>query len=87
MPTTPLAAAGARIDRPVSLPVAAKHRPAAIAAAEPPLEPDGMWSRFHAFLVGGESKPSANSCVVTFPKTIAPASLSLRTTVQSESAT
>ena len=52
MPAMPLAAAGARIDPPVSLPVAAKQSPAAIAAPEPPLEPEGMWIRFHGFLVG-----------------------------------
>src|SRR6202020_2384896 len=83
LPPTLCAAGGARIDPPVSLPVAAKHRPAAIAAPDPPLDPDGMWFRFQAFFVGRESKPNANSCVVTLPRTIAPASRNLRTTVES----
>ncbi len=39
MPTMPQHAAGWRIEAPVSLPRAAKARPAATAAAEPPLEP------------------------------------------------
>ena len=42
IPAIPFAAAGARIEPPVSLPVAAKQRPAAIAAPDPPLEPDGI---------------------------------------------
>ena len=43
-PTIPQHAAGMRIEPPVSVPSAASHRPAASAAAEPPLEPPGMRS-------------------------------------------
>jgi len=41
-PTMPHRAAGWRIDMAVSLPMAAKARPAATAAAEPPDEPPVM---------------------------------------------
>ncbi len=40
-----------RIEPPVSVPRAAKHRPAATAAAEPPLEPPEVRSRFQGLLV------------------------------------
>ncbi len=40
-PTVPVSAAGWRIEPPVSVPVAAAHRRAATAAAEPPDEPPG----------------------------------------------
>ena len=39
MPTVPVKAAGCRIEPPVSVPVAPRHRLAATAAAEPPEEP------------------------------------------------
>src|SRR5262249_59129981 len=71
----------------VSLRVAEKHRPAVFAAPAPPLDPDGIWFRFQAFFVGRESKPNANSCVVTLPSIIAPASRNLRTTVESSAGT
>src|SRR5919112_6242832 len=41
MPTVPVKAAGWRIDPPVSVAVAPRHRRAATAAAEPPEEPPG----------------------------------------------
>ncbi len=41
MPTTPLAAAGQRIEPSVSVPSDAAHRLAATATAEPELEPQG----------------------------------------------
>ena len=41
-PTTPQQAAGIRIDPPESEPSAASARPAASAAAEPPLEPPAI---------------------------------------------
>jgi hypothetical protein len=39
MPTMPVKAAGCRIEPPVSVPVAPRHRFAATAAADPPEEP------------------------------------------------
>src|SRR6185312_15243587 len=41
MPTVPVMAAGCRIEPPVSVAVAARHRSAATAAEEPPEEPPG----------------------------------------------
>ena len=41
MPTVPVNAAGWRIEPPVSVAVAPRHRPAATADAEPPDEPPG----------------------------------------------
>ena len=51
----PVKAAGWRIDPPVSVPVAARHRSAATAAAEPPELPPGVNGRssaFHGFTAG-----------------------------------
>ena len=42
IPTIPVNAAGCLIDPPVSVPVAAKHKSAATAAADPPDEPPGV---------------------------------------------
>lgn len=42
MPTVPVKAAGWRIEPPVSVAVAPRHRSAATAAAEPPDEPPGV---------------------------------------------
>src|SRR5262249_20742673 len=64
-----------------------RHMPAATAAAAPPLDPEGMWSTFQAFRVGGASKPKANSYVVVVPSMTAPASLSFWTTAESAPAT
>ena len=44
IPTRPLRLAGETIDPSVSLPIAAAHRLAAVATAEPLLEPDGLRS-------------------------------------------
>src|SRR3954469_9505054 len=44
-PTTPHAAAGMRIDPPVSVPIDAQQRHAATDAAEPPLDPPGERAR------------------------------------------
>src|SRR5262247_853610 len=62
-PTRLHTAAGMRIDPPVSDPSAPRHSPAATAAPEPPLEPDGTRSRFHGLRTGGVTLPHANSCV------------------------
>ena len=66
-PTTPQALAGMRIEPPVSEPRAAAHRPAATAAPEPPLLPDGTRSRFQGLRTGGVTLPQANSCVRVLP--------------------
>ena len=50
-PTTPQAAAGWRIEPPVSVPVAAGARPAATAAAEPPEDPPGVRPSFQGLCV------------------------------------
>ena len=51
-PTTPDQPAGRRIDPPMSEPVARWTSPAASAAAEPPLDPPGVRSRFQGLRVG-----------------------------------
>ena len=53
----PVKAAGCRIDPPVSVPVVAKHRFAATAAADPPDDPPGVKSLLlffdlHGFIHG-----------------------------------
>ena len=50
-PTMPHSAAGTRIDPPVSVPTEAKHIPAAIAAAEPPLDPPEIRAGSHGLHV------------------------------------
>ena len=77
-PTTPHQAAGMRTEPPMSVPSARGTQPAATAAALPPDEPPGVRSRFHGFFVTPQSGLSvsrvwANSGVVVFPTTIAPA--------------
>ena len=46
-PNAPVKLAGMRIEPPPSLAVTSGSTPPAIAAAEPPLEPPGVRSRFH----------------------------------------
>ncbi len=77
----PHAAAGPRIDPPVSLPNVAGANPAAIAAPEPDEEPAGEYSRFHGLRAGGNSTshdgpPCANSHVAFFPNSTEPAAVS-----------
>jgi hypothetical protein len=48
-PTTPHAAAGSRIEPPVSVPSAPAARPAATAAPEPLLDPPETWPMRHGF--------------------------------------
>ena len=50
-PTTPQAEAGILIEPPISLPVAKVVQPEANVAALPPLDPPGVMSKFHGFLV------------------------------------
>ena len=59
--------------------------PIATAAAEPLLDPPGVWARFHGLTVGGGSK-LANSVVTVLPRMIAPASRSRATIGASRSA-
>src|SRR5262245_64337676 len=51
IPTRPLNEAGMRVDPPPSLAVATGTRPAATAAADPPLDPPGVRSVFHGLRV------------------------------------
>src|SRR5947209_10273817 len=59
-PTMPQHEAGIRTDPPPSDPWATATRPAATAAAEPPLDPPGDRARFHGLRVG----PNAGGSVV-----------------------
>src|SRR4051812_5273838 len=81
-PTVPVQAAGMRTEPPLSVPIAASARPAASAAALPPLDPPGV--RSGAIGLGTQPKwsfslvtPHANSCRLVFPTlTYPPASRS-----------
>src|SRR3954464_14288043 len=57
MPTIPHSDAGWRIEPPVSVPIAQGARPAATAAAEPPLEPPGTRSVSHGLPPGPGPAP------------------------------
>ena len=59
-PTTPQAAAGMRIDPPVSVPIEARPMPSATATAEPPLDPPGD----RAGSIGWWTAPNAESSLV-----------------------
>src|SRR5690242_3115529 len=83
MPATPHTEDGMRIEPPVSEPRAPRQASAASAAAEPPLEPPGMWSRFHGLQVGLLTTPYANSWVTVLPTTTAPAARSRSTAAAS----
>ncbi len=88
MPTTPQSAAGWRIDPPVSEPRAIAAKPAATAAAEPPLDPPGTRAGSCGLRVGPKAEfsvddPMANSSRFVLPTTTAPAALSSSTTVAS----
>ena len=72
-PTHPQNEAGWRIEPPVSEPSDAMARSAATAAAEPPLEPPGTWSRFQGLRVTWNAEfsvldPIANSSMFTRPR-------------------
>ena len=58
MPTSPQHDAGPRIEPPPSLACATGTMPAATAAAEPPLDPPGVYPGFHGFWVGPSVKGS-----------------------------
>src|SRR4051812_29380075 len=77
-PAMPQAAAGPRIEPPVSLPSVAGEKPAATAAAEPEDEPAGEWSRVQGLRAGGnrmshDGPPWANSQVAFLPSSTPPA--------------
>ena len=76
----------------MSDPVAMKAMPAATAAPEPLEEPDGICFVFQGLRAGGQGRskegpPDANSCVLVFPKRIAPALASRLQAVQSSKGT
>src|SRR5579884_4242909 len=87
-PTTPHHAAGCRIEPAVSEPTAAIASSAATLAAAPPDEPPGQRSMFQGLRVGPKSdasveEPCAKASILVFPRLIAPASVTRRTTVAS----
>ena len=79
----PHRAAGWRIDPPVSEPSASGARPAATAAADPPLDPPGVRSSAQGFLAGPNAEfsfeePIANSSQLVLPTITAPAAFEPR---------
>src|SRR6266581_558636 len=87
-PTMLLSAAGPRTEIATSLPMPIGESPAAIAADSPPLDPPGVRSRFHGFLVNPVRRLSVschaeNSGRLVFARGMAPAFLNRVTTVAS----
>src|ERR1700737_2686643 len=60
-PGSPVKEPGIRVDPPPSLAVAMGTRPAATAAAEPPLDPPGVRSRFHGLRVTPSARDAVNA--------------------------
>src|SRR5690606_24462271 len=88
MPVRPQKEAGRRIEPPVSLAVAAGHRWAATAAAEPPEEPPGTRSVFQGLCTGpyqlvSLEEPMANSSILVLPSVMAPSAARRSTMVAS----
>src|SRR5205823_10704924 len=93
IPTSPQTEAGEVIEPSVSVPMAAAHRFAATAAAEPELDPDGQRSSAYGFRVCPPralqpldecvERMLAHSLRLVLPRMIAPAARSLATTVES----
>ena len=86
--TTPVNAAGCRIEPPVSLPSDAGVMRAATAPALPPDDPPGARASSHGFLVGPKAlcsveEPMANSSMLVLPGRSASAAASRATTVAS----
>ena len=82
---------GMRSEPPPSDPVASGTIPAAMAAALPPDEPPGVWSRFHGLRVGPNTSLSVSafhpsSGVLVFPSTTQPAPTRRDTRAESEEA-
>ena len=89
-PTTPQAAAGNRIDPPVSLPKDPKHSPAAVATPEPLDDaPAQRWASHGLTGISnwGLYPAMAPSVRLSLPSSTAPAASSLATTVASNSGT
>src|ERR1051326_7768438 len=87
-PKSPHQCAGTRTDAARSLPTSNAERPAATAAAPPPVEPPGVRSRFHGLLVrpkiGLSARPSAESGgTLVLPISTAPALFNRATAVAS----
>src|SRR5215469_14481688 len=82
----PQNAAGRPTDPTVCVPMAAGHMRAATAAADPLLDPPGVYSRFQGLRVGPGSR-FAKTVVTVFPRTIAPASFSFVTACASSAGT
>src|SRR5262245_2394471 len=87
-PTKPHSLAGMRIEPPPSLACAIGTRPAATAAAEPPLEPPVEWSRFHGLWLAPYASGSVvterpSSGVLVFPRQIRPAARNFSTRYES----
>ena len=93
MPTVPVMAAGWRIEPPVSVAVAPRHRSAATADDEPPEEPPGTSATLEPLrrqgLTTGPKRlvsfdePIANSSQLSLPSMTAPASHRFCVTVDS----
>src|SRR5215216_43971 len=91
-PKMPQNAAGMRIEPAPSLPCASGPRPAATAAAAPPLDPPGVLARFHGLNEGPktrfpESPFHPSSGVLVFPNMTTPAAYNRSTTGASSSGT
>src|SRR5918994_645714 len=91
-PKMPQNAAGMRTEPAPSLPCASGPSPAATAAAAPPLDPPGVFARFHGLNEGPntrfpESPFQPSSGVLVFPSMTAPAAYSRSTTGASSSGT
>ena len=89
----PVNAAGWRMEPPVSLAVAPRHRSAATAVADPPEEPPGVSRWFepaprHGLVTGPKAEvsldePMANSSMFSLPSITAPSRHRLAVTVDS----
>ena len=92
IPNVPHIDDGAVIEPAESVPVAPVTRPAATAAAEPPLDPPVVSERSHGFRVSGPSRffvspRSPNAGVFVLPTITAPAARRRATAMQSASGT
>ena len=88
IPLRPQHEDGIRIEPPPSDPVASGTMPDAMAAALPPEDPPGLWSRFQGLRVGPKTVLSVSafhpsSGVLVFPITTQPAALSRATSAES----
>src|SRR6185503_10710116 len=96
MPTRPFIEAGQMIEPSVSVPIATVARPAATAAPEPALEPQGLRSSAYGFfvcpptplqpLLAWLERKLAHSLRLVLPRITAPAARSFAATVASRGA-